>query len=390
MGSHSQSFIMIIRSITIITIVAFFIDLSLSDSSEAMKEIKPPNLMLEKIRSLHKRKADFRPHRPSFSQQSFSSHGSSSSSSSYGSPPPPPPAPASSSYGSPPAPAPSGYGSPAAAPVTEYDTPSEDEEIDLHNKEFCVDVSTYQPVVWVKRDGQVCKTDWIKQCEDKTENVCIDVTETVCEVVPYKECKQGLEPQEYSETILTPKKFIEKECIQNKKEIPHKKLLPECKNVTKQNCVTNWETDSYGNQVWAGTEACEPVTWQECKLVPKDVKFIVPEITCNDKQEIWYHEPEDTKDTRMTNTFNCEVKKTSHCRSIQRPDCKQITWNECREAPVKKCNYKKVHLPTQELLHRKKCLLPDAKPESAATDYGGPIAPVLNSYQQPTYNSRRH
>ena len=100
-------------------------------------------------------------------------------------------------------------------------------------------------------------------------------------------------------------------------------------------------------------------------MVPKDVKFIVPEITCNDKQEIWYHEPEDTKDTRMTNTFNCEVKKTSHCRSIQRPDCKQITWNECREAPVKKCNYKKVHLPTQELLHRKKCLLPDAKPESA-------------------------
>ena len=34
--------------------------------------------------------------------------------------------------------------------------------------------------------------------------------------------------------------------------------------------------------------------------------------------------------TRMTNTFNCKVKKTSHCRSVTRPDCKQITWNECR------------------------------------------------------------
>ena len=71
--------------------------------------------------------------------------------------------------------------------------------------------------------------------------------------MPYKECKQGLEPQQFSETVLAPKKFIEKECIQNKKEIPHKKLLPECKNVTKQNCVTNWETDSYGNQV-GGTD----------------------------------------------------------------------------------------------------------------------------------------
>ena len=156
--------------------------------------------------------------------------------------------------------------------------------------------------------------------------------------------------------------------------------------------------------------------------MPKDVKFIVPEITCNDKQEIWYHEPETNTDTRMTNTFkyrfeyfffnnfnlffcSCEVKKTSHCRSVQRPDCKQITWNECREAPVQKCSYKKVHLPTQELLHRKKCLLPDAKPEAPSNNlhrftfnrilnifsgsgYGGPQAPVLNTYS-PTYTVRQ-
>ena len=99
-------------------------------------------------------------------------------------------------------------------------------------------------------------------------------------------------------------------------------------------------------QVWAGTDACEPVTWQECKLVPKDVKFIVPEIKCEPKQELWYHEPEEVTpadqehnlhlnleqvtDTRMTNTFNCKVKSTSHCTTQTRPDCKQITWNECR------------------------------------------------------------
>ena len=43
-----------------------------------------------------------------------------------------------------------------------------------------------------------------------------------------------------------------------------------------------------------------------------------------------YHEPEPETGTRMTNTFRCEVKKTSHCRSVTRPDCKKITWNECR------------------------------------------------------------
>ena len=48
----------------------------------------------------------------------------------------------------------------------------------------------------------------------------------------------------------------------------------------------------FPTQVWAGTDACEPVTWQECKLVPKEVKFIVPEMNCKEKQELWYHEPE--------------------------------------------------------------------------------------------------
>ena len=65
-----------------------------------------------------------------------------------------------------------GYGAPA----------QESEVVDLHNKEFCVDVSTFLEVVWVERDGEMCKTDFVKQCEDKSENVCAEVTETFCEV----------------------------------------------------------------------------------------------------------------------------------------------------------------------------------------------------------------
>ena len=72
------------------------------------------------------------------------------------------------------APVTTSYGSPAAAPVSDV--------VDLHNEEFCVDVSTYQPVVWVEREGEECKTEFVKQCEDKSENVCADVTETTCEV----------------------------------------------------------------------------------------------------------------------------------------------------------------------------------------------------------------
>ena len=57
-------------------------------------------------------------------------------------------------------------------------------------------------------------------------------------------------------------------------------------------------------QVWAGTDACEPVTWQEGKLVPKEVKFIVPEMNCKEKQELWYHEPEEVKPADPPNFFS--------------------------------------------------------------------------------------
>ena len=71
----------------------------------------------------------------------------------------------------------------------------------------------------------------------------------IVQVVPYKECSMGLEPQEYEEKTLAPKLFVEKSCHQGKKTIPHQKEFPECKNVTKQNCVTLWETDDKGEQV---------------------------------------------------------------------------------------------------------------------------------------------
>ncbi len=43
--------------------------------------------------------------------------------------------------------------------------------------------------------------------------------------------------------------FIWCKMFTGKKTIPHTKMLPQCRNVTKQNCVTLWETDPNGKQV---------------------------------------------------------------------------------------------------------------------------------------------
>ena len=74
----------------------------------------------------------------------------------------------------------SGYSPGVDDGLTDPDGP-----IDLHNKEFCVDVSTYQPVIWEERDAEACKTEWRMECEDRTEQVCADVSETRCDVSSY-------------------------------------------------------------------------------------------------------------------------------------------------------------------------------------------------------------
>ena len=44
-----------------------------------------------------------------------------------------------------------------------------------------------------------------------------------------------------------------------------------------------------------------------------------------------YHQPEPETATQMTNTFTCEVKKTTHCEAETRQDCKVVKYQECKE-----------------------------------------------------------
>ena len=96
-----------------------------------------------------------------------------------------------------------------------------------------MDVSTYQPVVWQELDAEQCDTVFVKQCEDITEDVCADVTETRCQVVPYTECSMGMEPQEYTTSILQPRQFVEKTCTQVCMTI----TVSAIKNATTMQCI---------------------------------------------------------------------------------------------------------------------------------------------------------
>ena len=78
--------------------------------------------------------------------------------------------------------------------------------------------------------------------------MCDEVTEMQCEIVPYTECQMEMEVTPYKSYEMVPQIFKKKVCKEGMDVVQHTKMMPECRNVTKQNCITKWETDENGNQ----------------------------------------------------------------------------------------------------------------------------------------------
>jgi len=233
------------------------------------------------------------------------------------------------------------------------------EVVDLHSGQFCVDVSTYGEVVYEPTSREKCDTQFQKVCEDKSEQVCGEVTEIQCEIVPYTECSMSMESAPYKSHEMVPKTIKKKICEEGMDVVQHTKMMPECRNVTKQNCISKYETDAEGNEVWAGNEACEPVTWRECKLVPRQVDFKVPKINCVEGEDVPYTDCEEAEKTQMITKMTCEVKNTTDCKPVVSTKCGTVQYQECTEEPQETCEEVEMRIPKQEKELKRKCLLPD-------------------------------
>lgn len=49
----------------------------------------------------------------------------------------------------------------------------QDAVVDLHNSEFCVDVSTYGDVIFEPQTRSKCDSEFVKKCETKSERVSL-------------------------------------------------------------------------------------------------------------------------------------------------------------------------------------------------------------------------
>jgi len=220
----------------------------------------------------------------------------------------------------------------------------------------CTDISFFDYISYTSTPKQCCDTSLQQVCERKSENVCTDVLELKCEVLGWADCKVTAASSQGKKCVIEYKDYDYKDCKQVETVTKHTKKVPDCKKVTKNNCVTDWEVDENGNKVWAGTETCTPVTWEECEIVEKEVEFPSVSTECATVAQIkWTDYLEKTVDVLGVETI-CELKHGVDCKDVTVNKCTVASWEECRMEPKEECETNFVYTPDQEKVHQKKCL----------------------------------
>ena len=72
-------------------------------------------------------------------------------------------------------------------------------------------------------------------------------------------------------------------------------------------------------------------------MVPRQVDFKVPKISCEDADEVPYTDCQDKEKEQMTTKMTCEVKHTTNCEAVTSTKCANINYQECAEVPEESC-----------------------------------------------------
>jgi len=222
----------------------------------------------------------------------------------------------------------------------------------------CSDVSFYDHIKYEQEESECCTATNKLICEDKEEEVCVDITEMVCDVNAYADCQVVQEPADAPGGCEGGyKNFDMQDCQEKEEREAHIKEVPVCKNVTKNNCVTDWEVDDNGNKVWTGLENCTPVTWEECTIEKKEVDVPTVKTECGVVSQIKYFDYSPKAGGATQVSTHCTPRSTVSCRPVTRTDCINLTYTDCTlNGSGDGCNKQEMFVPKQEKIHQKKCL----------------------------------
>jgi len=220
----------------------------------------------------------------------------------------------------------------------------------------CTDISFYDVIKYTTKPKKCCDTSLRQVCTPKSETICEDVLELKCDVVAWVECKTEPKTHPGKTCSVDIKDYEFQDCKEVKTSTEYTKPVADCKNITKNNCVTDWEVDAQGNKVWTGSETCTPVVWEECDVVEKTVEFPSIQTECQTAANIKWTDYEDRDVDTLGMETTCEVKSATDCKDAQVMKCSQVTWQECKMEPFDECNDVFVYQPDQEKIHKQSCL----------------------------------
>ena len=237
-----------------------------------------------------------------------------------------------------------------------YNMAHTNEAQEAQNHDNCVDISHYGEVEYNTTTTQMCGYKKNTYCQPRESQVCRDIPVTECRVVGFTECQETPSTQTVSDDSLELENFIPQECYPGAvKILSETKKLPECHNVTKQQCDSKWEVDAYGQKVWAGNENCRDVTWEDCKLVDSVVEEEVEVYSCHDDGSQSYLEPVVKQEEVTTRSEECGGRGGAVCQVTTSTECTEVEWTDCEETVVPDCHSVDIKVPSQEYDHLLRC-----------------------------------
>merc|ERR1712042_56433 len=97
-------------------------------------------------------------------------------------------------------------------------------DIDPHSNDLhCVDVSTYEDVVWDEVPRRKCGATFPKMIESKSKRLCEDVTTLQCNVIGYTECTMEMVSIPYKSFEMRQESFRRRKCTEGTKVEYHEK-----------------------------------------------------------------------------------------------------------------------------------------------------------------------
>jgi len=224
------------------------------------------------------------------------------------------------------------------------------------NNETCFNSWEYGKFEYRDKETTCCTTEFQNVCTRKIKRVCLNVTEVWCKAVARADCKAEMVETNFTECARVDKQFNETVCTDETATVFGTSKVSMCKNVTKLNCVGDWEVGADGSEVWKG-EKCSPLVWEECSLKEVKTPFNITKQNCSTGSPHWWTDCQNATTTRDYVKTNCTVKESVECTPAVREDCTTLEYDECDLEPVEKCQNKIVKEPFQERTYRKSCIL---------------------------------